>query len=333
MITIKDIALKTKLSSATVSRILNHDPTLKVPETTRNRVLEEARRMGYIKRKFNRRSTYRPMKIGIVQWYTMEKELQDPFYLAIRIATENTLHRSNVEIIRHFKDETSKGELASVDGLICIGKFSREEIAEFRKITDHVIFIDMNMDRIYVNSLVLDFRNAVFDALNYLTSLGHKKIGFLGGIEMTSDQNRYPDSRRYFFQEYCQNHGLVYKRYVKEDEFTIESGYRMMKEMILSKDLPTAIFAASDSIALGAMRALFEYHYRIPQDISLLGFNNDPSSAFTNPPLTTIHVPCEKMGEIAAMTMLEMRSQKKVYPRRITVPCELVIRQSCASIK
>lgn len=333
MITIKDIAEKTGLSSAAVSRILNHDPTLKVPESTRNKVLEEAQKMGYVKRKFNRRSSYKPMRVGIVQWYTMEKELQDPFYLAIRIGTENALNRNNVEIVRHFKNEHQKIDLSTVDGLICIGKFSREEIAEFRKITDHLIFIDMNIDRIYVNSLVLDFKNAVYDALNYLVSLGHKKIGFLGGIETTSDQNRYPDRRFFYFNEYCQKHGISYKRYVKEDEFTIESGYRMMKELILSKDLPTAIFAASDPIAWGAMRALTEYNLRIPQDISIIGFNNDPSSAFINPPLTTINAPCEKMGEIAAMTLLEMRSSKKVYPRKITIPCELVIRQSCASIK
>lgn len=332
MVTIKDVAKKTKLSSAAVSRILNHDPSLKVPDATRNKVLEEAKKMGYVKRKFNRKSSYKPLKIGIVQWYTMERELQDPFYLGIRIGTENALNRNNVEITRHFK-EKGRIQSSSMDGMICIGKFSKEQIAEFRKSTDHVIFVDMNMDRIYVNSVVLDFRNAVFDAMNYLVSLGHSRIGFLCGIESTNDQNRYPDQRRTYFLEFCNAYGINYKRYIKEGEFTIESGYNMMKEIIESNDLPTAIFAASDPIAWGAMRALAEHNIRIPEDISLLGFNNDPSSAFTNPPLTTINAPCEKMGEVAAGTLMELRTSKKVYPRKVMLPCELVIRQSCAAVK
>lgn len=332
MVTIKDIATKTGLSSATVSRILNHDPNLKVPDATRNKVLEEAEKMGYVKRKFNRKSNYKPMKVGIVHWYTIEKELRDPFYMEIRMAVENTLNKNNAKIIRIFKDDLPKGELDDIDGLICIGKFSHEEIADFRKLTDHLIFIDMSMDRIIVNNVVLDFRHAVYDALLHLTSLGHKKIGFLGGIETVGNQSRYPDQRKYYFQEFCQNHGINYKNYIKEDQFSIESGYHMMKEMIDNQDLPTAIFAASDQIAIGALRALNEAGLKVPDDLSIIGFNNDSSSAFTTPPLTTINAPCEKIGEIAAMTLINMRSQKKVYPQRITIPCELVIRQSTATI-
>ncbi len=333
MITIKDIAEKTGLSSASVSRILNHDPTLKVPEATRNRVLEEAKNLGYIKRKFNRRNNYKPLRIGIVQWYSMERELRDPFYLGIRIGTENALNKNNVEIVRFFKNDGQKLDLNSLDALICIGKFSKEEIAEFRKTTEHLIFVDMDMERIYVNTICLDFKNAVIDIMNHLVGLGHRKIGFLGGIESTSDNEEYIDKRRQYFEDYCNQNSISYKRFIKQAEFTLESGYAMMKEMITSGELPTAIFAASDPIALGAMRALSEYNLIIPHDISIIAFNNDPSSAFSNPPLTTVNAPSEKMGEIAAMTLLEMRSLKKVYPRKIVIPCELVIRESCGPRK
>ncbi len=333
MVTIKDVAKKTGLSPATISRILNHDPTLKVPDNTRNKVLEEAKNLGYIKRKFNRKNNYKTIKVGIVQWYSMERELQDPFYLAIRIGAENALQKNNVEIVRYFKNEHQKLDFNNIDSLICIGKFSKDEIAEFRKVSDHIIFVDMNMDRIYVNSIVLDFKNAVNDVMNHLYNLGHRKIGFLGGQEMTSDMKTYTDIRNVCFQNYCQQNGIVYKKYMKLNEFTIESGYNMMKEIIATNDLPTAIFAASDPIAVGAIRALSEHKIKIPEDISIVGFNNDPSSAFTNPPLTTINAPCEKIGEIAASSLLEMRAQKKIYPKKITIPCELVIRESCGKAK
>ncbi len=333
MVTIKDISKKIGLSPATISRILNHDPTLKVPESTVTKVLTEAKNMGYIKRKFNRKNNYKSIRVGIVQWYTMERELQDPFYLAIRIGAEHTLNTHNVEIVRFFKSENAKLNLSNVDALICIGKFSKEEIADFRKNSDHIIFVDMNMERIVVNSMVLDFKNAVYDVMHHLYNLGHRSIGFLGGKEITSDNVPYADIRSHYFQVFCQANNINYKRYMKEAEFTSESGYNMMKEMILSGDLPTAIFAASDPIAVGAMRALSEFKIKIPEDISIIGFNNDQSSAFTNPPLTTVNVPCEKIGEIAAITLINMRSQKKVYPRKIIIPCDLVIRESCGKIK
>ncbi len=332
-VTITDISNATGLSLATVSRILNHDPNLAVPDHTRAKVIEAARSLGYKKRKFNRSRRYKSTRIGIVQWYSAEKELLDPFYLSIRIGVENTLNKNNTEIVRFFKDELDLRQFQNVDGLICIGKFSKEEITTFRKTTDNLIFIDMNPDRINVSYVTLDFKNAVYDALNYLHSMQHKQIGLFTGVETIADDSIYEDSRKTCFIDYCKANEIVYIPYMKIGEFTSESGYNMMKEMINSKNLPTALFCASDPIAVGVLRACAEFNIKVPEDLSIISFNNDSTAAFSNPPLTTMHAPCDKMGEVAALTLINMKKEKKLYPRKITFPCELVIRQSCAIAK
>lgn len=333
MATIKDIAKNAGVSPATVSRILNYDPLISVTEQTRQKVFEEARNLNYVKRKIKTKNTYYPKRVGIVQWYTIEKELNDPFYLSIRVGAEDYLNKNNIEMVRSFRgDSDFFSKLENVDGLICIGKFSKQEISEFRKMTDKIIFIDVYLDRIYTNSVVMDFKNAMTDALNYLISLGHKQIGFLGGLEHTSDGELLLDQRHYYYHLICQQNNIDPNKYLILDKFTVESGYDMMKKMIETKDLPTAIFCASDAIALGAMRAIHEHNIRIPEDISLIGFNNSQTSSYTNPPLTTVNAPSAKMGEFAAQFLNTFCNQKKVYPIRLTVPCELVIRKSCARI-
>lgn len=331
MVNIRDVAKKANVSISTVSRVLNYDPSLCVPEATKKRVFEVVEELGYVKREIKKKNDYTRFKVGIVQWYTNEKELNDSFYHSIRVGVETTLHKNNIEIIRSFKDDKDYfDKLRNVNGLICIGKFSKTEIAEFRKITDRIIFIDMFMDKIYVNTIVMDVKNALKDTIEYLVTLGHKKIGFLGGIEFTTDGQRYKDQRKTYFEKYCSAYNIEYHKYIREDEFTIQSGYSMMKSLLDQARLPTAIFCANDPIAFGAISAINEYGLNIPEDISIIGFNNDPASSYCSPPLTTINVPSEKMGEFSSQFMNLFLHQKKVYPLMSMVPCELIIRQSCS---
>ena len=259
MSTIKEIAQRAGVSAAAVSRILNYDPTLKVAEQTRQRVFDEAKKLGYVKRKIKTKNKYNPIRIGIVQWYSIEKELNDPFYLSIRIGAESYLNQNNIEMIRSFRGDTDfLSKLSMLDGLICIGKFSNQEISEFRKLTDKVIFVDLYMPKIFVNTIVMDFRTAVLEGLEYLSGLGHSRIGFLGGIEHTSDGEVYFEQRFHCYQEFCRHKNWDNSRYVRRDQFTVESGYAMMLDLIAAHTVPTALFCASDAIAMGALRGLHE---------------------------------------------------------------------------
>ncbi len=326
MATLKDVANEAQVSQATASRVLNNDNTLTVPEDTRQKVLQAAKKLNYQKKRKN--VLKKSYTLGIVQWYTLQQEIDDPYYLSIRQGVEKFCKENGVAIVRAFKDDTNyKHTLLDVDGLVCIGKFSVDEVKEFEKITKNVIFLDMTIENITSHTITLDFYQAIKSALLYLVELNHKKIGYLGGKELLGDNTYYHDIRKEAFIMYCQNLNIDYLPYTLEDEFTSESGYKMMCELIKNDSLPEAIITGSDPIAIGAMKALQDHNISTPEDISVIGFDDIPSASYTNPPLTTISAPALEMGEYGASIVYYLKSMS--LPFKMTLPCTLIKRDSC----
>ena len=335
MATIKDIAQKASVSAATVSRILNQDDTLSVTDETKQRVLKVAQELNYTKHLKN--TVEKSISIGIFQWYSVFQELEDPYYQAIRVGIEKYCADHNIHVVRAFQSDCNYPDtLKDLQGLICIGKFNKEQIVSFQNLNSNTIFIGMKTSKIHCNTIVLDFHAAVIEALEYLYKLGHRKIAYLGGKEILPDNSIYFEERKDAFVRYCQDHSIEYEAYLYEESFTAESGYEMTKKLIAHGDLPTAIFAASDPIAIGTMRALYEAGYKIPEDISIIGFDDISVASFSNPPLTTVHAPTEFMGEYAAhYVKLQANDNNLKYqtPIRLTLPCDLIVRNSCCPPK
>lgn len=325
MATIRDIAKKAKVSITTVSRILNEDPTLQVSSETRRIVNQTAKELNYTVRKKSKSS--HSFSIGVLQWFSIKEEIQDPFYLYIRQGVEDYCRKNKIELIRNFKDDINYiDSLKDVDGLICIGKFSNKEITLFKNKHKNIIFVDLCTDKITVNTISLDFKNAVYDLLNLLKAKNHKKIGYLGGLEYVDKNILYEDKRKKYFIEFCEKNKIEYKPYLIEDSFSIQSGYKMMKKLIENNNLPSAIFAASDSIAIGALNALQEYNIEVPNTISIIGFNDTVGSKFTNPPLTTVHAPAYEMGKYAANFIYNFHNYN--IPINMVFPCNLIERKT-----
>lgn len=330
MATIRDIAKEASVSPGAVSRILNNDVTLSVSPETRKRVLETAKKLKYTKA-FKTTAVSKPtFTMGLVQWFSAEEELKDPYYLRARQGVDDFCTKNSIPMIRVFPDETDAlARLHSVDGLICLGKFSKKEIQEFMKICSNTVFLDMAVDEYKITSLTMDFEHAVYTVLDYLTGLGHLAIGFLGGQEYVGNKELLEDARTKAFKAYMNHKKLEYQPYFKEGSFTSQSGYEMMTELIREEKLPTAVFAASDAIAIGAMKAILEHGLRIPEDISIVGFNDEETSAYMNPPLTTVHAPSYDMGQHGA-NLVYMASNLNIHtPLKAKIPCELVVRESC----
>lgn len=323
MATIKDIASKANVSSATVSRILNNDQTLHVPTSTKNNVLQAAKELQYFKKQKRSKSSF---TMGIVQWYSLQQEVNDPYYLSIRQGVEQFCQDHNIHVIRTFKSDTHYlSALENVDGLVCIGKFTMQEQIAFEQLSKNIVFLDMENSLITNHTISVDFTHALHQALSYLSMLGHSSIYYLGGKEYLDTNTLYPDQRKEIFINYCTNNHIHYKIY--EDTFSSEAGYTMMCQIIQSKKLPTAIFAASDPIAIGAMRAMHEYQIKIPKDISIIGFDDIPGASYTNPPLTTIFVPTFEMGQYGARIIYHFKEHQT--PMKILLPCTLMERESC----
>lgn len=335
MATIRDVAKKANVSVATVSRVLNNDTTLSTSLETKQKIFAAAKELNYVKKK--RGISASKCRIGILQWFSSKQEIEDNYYFLMRQGIEDYCSKNNISIVRTFKtDNDYHNVLKDVDGIICLGKFSKQEIKSLHSLNNKIVFLDMTVDDIEITSVSLDFRQAVSDAVKYLYDLGHRSIGFIGGIERLEDGTVFPDKRLSTFTNICDELSIKYDEFVMQDEFSTSSGYKMMSEMISKGNLPTAVFAASDPIAIGAMKALQENGYKIPEDISVMGFDNTELSGYTNPPLTTVNAPVYAMGIYGIRFILNlMKSKNNDYfsPMRVYMLCPIKERNSCAEPK
>lgn len=332
MATIKDIASAAGVSAAAVSRILNNDETLNVSPETRQKVLDTARELHYVKR--GRPSVKSLFTLGIIQWFSSQQELEDNYYLLIRQGIEDYCLSHNIQIVRTYKSDINYMDvLKDVDCLICIGKFSQEEISYLYEMNSCILFLDMPVNDDRISTIIPDFGEAVTEALDYLTGIGHREIGFFTGKEYIGENHLYPDYRKKVFIDYCDAHDLIYEPYIQEGVFQISSGYEMACNLINGGKLPTSIFAASDPIAFGAIKAFTEHGIRVPEDISIVGFDDINMAQFSAPPLTTVSAPAYHMGMYGASILQHLLREHPGPALKIKLPCKLVVRNSCKAIE
>ncbi|MCM1991925.1 LacI family DNA-binding transcriptional regulator [Oceanirhabdus seepicola] len=340
MATLKDIAKLTNVSLSTVSRVLNYDGSISVTNETRKRIFEVAEDLDYRTPKQRNKGNYRNMdksiKIGVLHWYSQDEELEDPYYLSIRKGIEKYSAEKNIQITMIFKnsDKYTINELRRFDGVVAIGKFSNEDAEGFAKRCNNITFVDYSPNVKKYDSVVIDFKAAVLDGLDYLSKLGHTNIGYIGGLEYVgNDKVVIKDEREFIFQQYMKEKGVLKSDYIYIGQFTAEDGYKLMKKAIDEGDLPTAFFVGSDSMAIGALRALYESGISVPKDVSIIGFNDIPTAKYLVPPLTTIRVYTEFMGSTAVELLIERINDNREIPKKVVVPTNMVLRESCKEIK
>lgn len=328
MATIKEIAERAGVSAATVSRILNYDEKLNVQDQTRKRVFEAADALEYhAKRKKKRCRTFR---IGVLCSYSAEEELEDPYYLTVRIAIEKKLAEERHERIpltlQNFCQEGKR-----LDGLICVGTFAKSLTEEIRLLSLPTVFVDAVSDKDRFDSVVVDFGYSVQQALDHLFALGHRRIAFVSGLDLDADGCEIADRRKELFRDYMEARGLLREEYViSGGEYTPQYGYLHGKRLAALSEPPTAVCAANDSLAVGIYRAVQEAGLRIPQDISVIGFNDISMAKYFTPPLTTLHVYMEFMGEQAVTLLAERILSGREISMRVSLPTRLVVRESTA---
>lgn len=330
MATLKEIAKMTNTSITTVSRVLNYDKTLSVSDEIRKKIIETASDLNY--KTPRNRTNIRPSKqirIGIVHWYDMKQEIDDPYYVQIRRGVEKLAVKSGVETVLIYKqDETYDFQtVGQVDGLICIGKFSSMQVTQFKKVTSSLVFVDSTPDEMKYDSIIIDFENAVKTLLTTLIDEGYTKIGYLGGVEYISKHIKLGERRELVFRDFLFQRNKLQTKYIHVGSFTAESGYLMMKDVLSKKDHAEVYFCANDSIAFGALRAIHEEGLKVPEEIALIGFNDNPNSEYTFPPLSTVRVYTEFMGEQALESVVNKIDGRSI-PIKKVIPTKLVKRNS-----
>lgn len=332
MATIRDIAQKAGVSPATVSRVLNYDHTLSVSEETKKKVFQTAEELNYTKKSKKRALPLgRKPIIGITQWYSESQEIADPYYLSIRSGIERACSAQQIETRTLFRNESGLpvNQLTNVDGIIAIGKYDEEEVETFSKITPNIVFVDCAPNDRKYDAVTIDFRVAVNEVIDHLMELGHENIGYIGGREFVGvDKKPLMDVREESFINRLQRAGKVNDLWIKVGSYAVEDGYRLAKEMFAEKDYPSALFVASDAMAIGVMRAIHEAGLVIPQDVSLIGFDDIQAAEYLTPPLSTVRVHTEFMGRTALSMLMERLSDERQIPKKTIVPTELILRKS-----
>ncbi|MCA0972032.1 LacI family DNA-binding transcriptional regulator [Halobacillus litoralis] len=339
MVTIKEIALKTNYSSSTVSRVLNHDQSLSVSPETRQRILSIAKELGYktVQERRSTKSDPSTEKVGILLCHSVEEELNDSYFLSIRQGIENECKKQGVQTTELFRlNNLQTGQISKdIEHLIVVGRINHELLEQLSDQLKNIVYINHLTDESQFDSIVLDFEKATRQAMDHLLGLGYKDIGYIGGQEIeyySGRQKEFEEGRRATFQKVMEERGSFDPRKCLVGKFSISDGYRLMKEAIEQELVPEAIFTASDSMALGVIRALQEQQYRVPEDVAIVSFNDIELAEYSNPPLTTVRVPTEEMGRLGVTMMVDRLGGREI-PLKVVVPTELVIRESCGARK
>ena len=337
MVTIKDIANEANVSISTVSRILNFDESLNVSEDTRKRVLSIAEELNYVRVK-ERKNKSKKYTIGIVCSYSETKELNDPYFLSIRTTIEKRCVKENINFnslyITKILNEPSSF-YKNIDGIIAIGIFQENEIRNLREISTNIVFIDSSPEEWEFDSIVVDLKYGTIKVMEYLHRLGHRDIGYIGAKVIPHNSNdgmELINYRESTYREFMLEINNLKEEWIFKGNFTPEDGYILMKKALKLKNIPSAFFIASDPMAIGAYKAILEEGYKIPEDISIVGFDDIITAQYLNPSLTTVKVFTDFMGESAFDLLLEKIKDERTLSKKIVLPVKLIIRDSCTNI-
>ncbi len=318
MATLKEIAQQAGVSLSTVSRVLNDDPSISVKAETRHAIFEIAEKLQYRTTRSRKETPATSYQFLARFGYPETVEINDPYYLSIRFGIELQCKKLNIHLTRQY-DAFEQSVPEGMDGVILVGL--RPENDDGLKTTRKkqslpMVCVDFQHDEF--DCVYTDLARICQKAIDYFVEQGHPRIGFIGG----QDAGKTIDVRESAFLEYGRPHKVVNTGDIYRGDFSSASGYRLAKQM-LEEDHPKAFLVASDSIAIGVLRALHESNIRIPEDISLISINDIPTARFTFPPLSTFRLESELMGIQAVSLLADQIRDERCIPLCLTIPATL----------
>jgi DNA-binding LacI/PurR family transcriptional regulator len=333
--TMRDVARMAGISKATVSRTI-HAPHLVRPET-RERVMKIIEKNGYVydavagdlSRKQTsvlglviptiRSSIFAMSTIGI-------QEAAQAEGFAVLIANSGYDPAAEAEMIRLLQQRRVAGVILT--GLEPALKPVLQEVTD-RGVPCVVTWQSAAEEN--VSSVGFDNFKAAYQATDYLLSLKHRRVGLICGPkkQVVRVQQRHDG-----YREALEGRGLPYDPIlVVEREYSLIEGKETMRRLLTLPEPPTAVFAASDVLAMGALAGAREQGVRVPEDVSVVGFDDIDFAAYCNPPLTTVRVPAYEMGQMAVRVLVNLIQGRETSPQRYLLDTDLIVRGSCRELR
>lgn len=329
--TIRDVAREAGVSVTTVSRVLNESGPVK--DSTRQRIREVAQRLHFTPNTTARSlSTRRTNTLGVLL-----PDVYGGFFAEVIRGIDQTAQQHGFHVlISGAHNEAAEVDAAvramrgRVDGLILMAaELDTDTLA--RNLPERVpaVLINADHDASRFDTINIDNLGGALEMTTHLLQLGHRDIRMISGPA----RNRDSVEREKGFRLALHRAGIAPRAdHVVRGEFTEASGYRGVQEILAAGARPTAIFAANDSMAVGALSALRQAGLRVPEDMAVVGFDDIPIAEYVTPALTTVRVAISELGAYAAERLFErIRAENNQIPKHEVQPTELVVRSSCGA--
>lgn len=336
--TIKHVAELAGVHPSTVSRVFSG--SAKISQSTRQRVMDAATRLNFHPNAIARSlTTRRAHTLGMVIPYTQEEFFIDPFFPQVMRGLSDIACRQGFGLLLAGVDDPEHEPEAAlqlirskqVDGMIVQASRVGVDTTDVL-LAEHLPFVLLGrpvQDAPEISWIEVDARQATREAVRHLAGLGHQRIAFIGGYpKMVVTLDRLEG-----YREALGEAGLPFDaRLVGYGTFRQESGVEVMRQFLsLNGNLPTAVFAANDLMAIGAMQALQEAGLAVPRDCSVVGSNDSPIATLTSPRLTSSRAPYYELAREAAQALIAQLGGQPVEPVKKLIPCQLIVRDSTSA--
>lgn len=334
MANIREVAKLAGVSPASVSRILNNDPTYHATEETVKRVFDVAKKLNYTVPESYRKKA-KTFRLGCISKMTVE-HTKDSYFSSIANSIQNFCQQNNIEfeLLQSQFDIESPSVLeaflnSNLNGVIIMSDVENGIIDEILQRGISIVGIDSSCDKI--DNIRYNRYQAGCNAMQYLISSGHKDIAYIGSN--IYPRNVWEVGRFDAYKKMLSTHNLpIHQDWIIDCKWQRETCYNLVKQLLTSSHRPSALFVASDHMAIAAMSAINDCKLKIPEDISIIGITDIEVSKYLNPPLTTIKIPQEEIGVIAAQTLLARINGDKTVAKQIYIPTELIERKSVKNL-
>ena len=342
MASIRDIAKMAGVSAASVSRILNNDATFSINENTRKRVIDIANKMNYSKEKNKRgsRSSGDELTIALVVRHSAESELNDPYFRYIRSGIEKEAEKWRLRVLRVFRmrdQDKDWDQLSKYGAVVMVGEMTEDAVEKAYSYNQQLILVDTYTKYSKYDCIQTDFADKTHDILDTLYAYGHREFAFIGGlaskVAIDGQVVRYKEEvRAENFREWVKLRGLERHAAVYQEHWSTESGVTLAKQMLQAPKRPTAVVVASDPMAVGVYRAINDAGLRIPDDISVVSFDDIDIAQYMTPALSCVRMNAEEMGCLAVRLAKERMLGERVMPIRVICSTELRLRESVKNV-
>ena len=329
MTTIKEIALESGYSPATVSRLLNNDPNLSITADTKNKILEIANRLGYWED--HQEKKIKPT-IALLYRVNHKEQLQDEYFTSLKQALVSTVERDALKMKTFYDIEDLIKNASLFQGFIGVGAepIENAQLVKLHKVLPNGVFVDTNPAPELFDSIRPNLPLTVKNAIDLFIKNGIDKIGFIGGVGPKHDHIQENDLRSITFVEYMKTRGMDTKWTCVEGPFRVENGYKLGKQVLAKykNDLPEAFLIASDTLAVGVLQAFNEENVNVPKDTKILSINNSNVVKYVSPPLSSFNINQQEMIDMALDTLTRLIIRPDRPKIDIRMNTNLVVRKS-----